>query len=171
MTTQNPPQIPESLQAAMAEWHRHESRIQQIDSDLRQLDVRIGEYTRTLNELREAHAALGRDRTAVESESAFARDMVEHGCQRLGIDVPSAPVTPQQPPPAPVAPIQPAPPQPAELPAGVEPIPAGGDPLTPPTEQTVTDPPDGGGQPEPGFQPAPEQPEPRRRRGGRGRGE
>lgn len=154
MTTQ---QIPESLQAAMAEWHRHESRIQQIDSDLRQLDVRIGEYTRTLAELREAHAALGRDRTAVESESAFARDMVEHGCGRLGIDVPSAPVTPPQPAPLP----------PAELPQGVEPIPAGGDPLTPP-EQTVTDPPDGGGRPEQGFQSAAE---PRRRRGGRGRAE
>lgn len=171
--TQAPaPHIPQSLHAAMGEWGRHETRKSEIDSDLSQLDVRIGEYASALAELREAHAALGRELTDTEREAEFARDMVEHGCARIGIEMPAAPV-----------PQPPAQPTPAPLPSGVEPVsgqqavqaladlsPSG--PL-----ETVTDqPPEpGGDQPEPGFQPDPSESaesaygvaDSRRRRGGR----
>lgn len=150
MTTETPaPQIPQALHMAMGEWGRRAAHLQQIDAEAGRLDRQITDMQRQLNELGQRYTELGRHRHDAEREESIARAMVEHGFQLAGLPMPEQP---------------PAPPAPQGLAALGQPAVDAG--------ETVTDPPDGGGQPEQpqgDFQPAEDGP--RRRRGGRGRGE
>lgn len=151
------PQIPHALHLAMAEWGRHHARLRDIDAETAAIDEQLAQLQQALADLSGRHADLGRQRHDAQQQAEFARSMVEHGCQLAGIAMPEQPHIP-----APEQPPAPAP-MPPPLPPGVEPIAPDADPLAGQSGATVTDPPDGGGQPEQGdFQS-----EPRRRRGGR----
>lgn len=182
-TPQTTPQIPESLHAAMAEWGRHHAALGQIDAESARVDAQLSELQKAAAELGQRHRDLGMQRHAVEGEASLARSMVEHGCQLAGLPMPEQPPAMQPPAaeaprldPAPVAYEGPPPGEPTGFfqPAGVEMLAAVGQPAVDASETVTDPPPDGGGQPEQpqgDFRPEPGQPEARRRRGGRGRGE
>src|SRR5690606_16234596 len=144
--TEQTPQIPHALHLAMAEWGRHHARPRDIDAETAAIDEHPAQLPQALADLSGPHADPGRRRDDAQPQAECARSMVEHGCQLAGSAMPEQPHTPAP-----------------EQPPGVEPIAPDADPLAGQPDATVTDPPDGGGQPEQrDFQS-----EPRRRRGGR----
>lgn len=195
MTTELPtPQIPQSLHAAMADWGRHTGRLGAIDAEAARLDGVVTDLQRQLTEATGRLADLGRQRHAVEGDAAFARSMVEHGCQLAGIAMPEQPPAAYAPAASPPADV-PQPGGPFAPPTGpeeaealakaqafhaMEKLQTLGQPVAgQATAETVTDPRSiearpqdaGGDQPaEPGFQPEQPPAEQGRRRGGRRNG-
>ncbi|WP_433225468.1 hypothetical protein [Actinomadura formosensis] len=196
MTTEIPaPQAPESLRAAMAEWGRHHGGITAIDAELTRLDGVMADLQRQLADATTRHAELGRHRHEAEREAAFARSMVEHGCQLAGIAMPEQPPAPSSFPAAPALPPaalvnrigEPGPlptgPEDAEAQAKAEAfhkLQSLGRATGRAASETLTDPAAldagpqdaGGDQPDPGFQPGDpdSDSDSRRRRGGRRNG-
>lgn len=135
--------VPEEIADVVAKRNAKVGQIAEIDAELARLDQLMEEYTATLVEMRDTHAAKGRERTDLARSVQRLERMAEAGCQVEGISLPAVagPAAPPQLPPStttgPAAAIDDA------LNSG--PLAVMGDPT-----DTRTDDPGGGGGPETG---------------------
>lgn len=85
-----PGPMPEEVADVIAKRNAKVAQIGEIDAELNRLDKLIEEYAATLGEMRDTHAAKGRERTELARAVARLERMAEAGAAADGIQLPAA---------------------------------------------------------------------------------